>query len=457
MIRYIRTYLDWIIWTLHRWWPTRKYVDIMLQDTDINELAKWTSIATFFKAISLPLGLATSLIISRWYGADSMGLYSLIVTISGLAVSIWLVGIGAAMPRLLWEARAKKTKTEMSIYRTSTRIIFFSGIIISVLLYFSAWWLSYSIFDEPRLLFALQMTSLFIFPMMRYRLNSQFLLASKKVWYNELITKGIVPVAMLMIVLVSYWLWPTYYIPIWAYLLTNAWGMIISLYILWKYKFVALRWKLEPLQSILTISSPMLVTGMVWTIAQKTDIFMLGWLWNTNNVGIYQVIFSIVSLLPIWLELFWSIVKPKIAELFWWEKQQELQKIIRVSSLGISIIALCWFILLQFFPHIILGLRGAEFVDWAMTLRILSIGFLVHAFCGNNGLYMNGTGKQLLLQKIILLTALINIILNYILIPLYGIEGAAIASMVSIIVQNIVISWYIWKIDKIKTFIRFGK
>lgn len=96
-------------------------------------------------------------------------------------------------------------------------------------------------FDDPSLYFAIQITALFIFPIMWYRLNSEFLIASKKIWHSEMITKGIVPLAMLAFVFLSYWIWPTYYIPIWAYLITSAGGVLASLYILWKHKYVAIR------------------------------------------------------------------------------------------------------------------------------------------------------------------------------------------------------------------------
>lgn len=429
-------------------------MDIILHDKDINELAKWTSIATFFKILSLPLGLATSLIISRWYGADSMGLYGLVVTISWLAVSIWLLGLWTAMPRFLGESRAKKTGEEQAIYRSSLRLIFLSWIIISVLLYLAAGWLSYSVFNEPRLYFALQMTSIFIFPIMRYRLNGEFLLASKKIWHSEMITKGIVPLAMLIFVLLSYWVRPTYYIPIWAYLLTSAGGAVISLYILWKHKYVAIRWPIASLTKILRISSPMLISWMAWIVAQKTDTIMLGWLGSTTDVWVYQVVFSLAVLIPIWLKLFWLSIKPKISELYWEKQKFELQKTISISALGISIMAIILFVIYNVFPGFILWMRWNDFIQGKDSLHILSIGLLIHAIFGNNVFYMNGIWMELLLQKIIISTALVNVFLNYILIPISDIEWAAIASTITLILQNTIATYVVYRKNWIKTFFR---
>jgi O-antigen/teichoic acid export membrane protein len=110
----------------------RPYVDTVLGDTDLSELAKGSSIALVFKVLSLPLGLATSLIISRRYGAEAMGIYGLMTTIMGIVVTVGMLGLGAAMPRFLGEARAKQTGDEQSIYRTSMWTVIVSGVALSV-------------------------------------------------------------------------------------------------------------------------------------------------------------------------------------------------------------------------------------------------------------------------------------------------------------------------------------
>ncbi|USN57515.1 MAG: hypothetical protein H6766_03635 [Candidatus Peribacteria bacterium] len=66
-------------------------MDMVLGDQDLSELAKGSGIALFFKIISLPMGLLTSLIISRRYGAEAMGIYGLMTTVMGIVVSVGLL------------------------------------------------------------------------------------------------------------------------------------------------------------------------------------------------------------------------------------------------------------------------------------------------------------------------------------------------------------------------------
>jgi O-antigen/teichoic acid export membrane protein len=59
------------------------------------------------------------------------------------------------------------------------------------------------------------------------------------------------------------------------------------------------------------------------------------------------------------------------------------------------------------------------------------------------------TNKGMIMVKLLLLSVLINLSLNLILIPRFGIEGAAIASITAIIFWNFLGAFYIFKIDKV--------
>ncbi len=63
------------------------------------------------------------------------------------------------------------------------------------------------------------------------------------------------------------------------------------------------------------------------------------------------------------------------------------------------------------------------------------------------------TGKQKKLNNILISGLIVNVILNLVLIPVYGIEGAAIATLISMVFWNSMIVAVIYKTDKIKIFI----
>jgi O-antigen/teichoic acid export membrane protein len=73
----------------------------------------------------------------------------------------------------------------------------------------------------------------------------------------------------------------------------------------------------------------------------------------------------------------------------------------------------------------------------------LAIGQCVSASSGATNAFMNMTGKQVAFRNIICCAAIINILLNYFLIPLMGISGSALAAMSSTIFWNIASLLYI--------------
>jgi O-antigen/teichoic acid export membrane protein len=96
-------------------------------------------------------------------------------------------------------------------------------------------------------------------------------------------------------------------------------------------------------------------------------------------------------------------------------------------------LALIFFILPEFF----LGLFGDKFKIGATAFIFLSCGRLISSLSGSVGNILQMTGHQNVYAKILFFGAIVNILLNLMLIPIYGINGAAIASMSSLIVWNL--------------------
>jgi O-antigen/teichoic acid export membrane protein len=70
---------------------------------------------------------------------------------------------------------------------------------------------------------------------------------------------------------------------------------------------------------------------------------------------------------------------------------------------------------------------------------MLVFGQFVNSISGSVGYILQMTDKQKTVQNVILSAAVINVMLNMILIPMYGIYGAAFASMVSMVFWNLIL------------------
>ena len=108
----------------------------------------------------------------------------------------------------------------------------------------------------------------------------------------------------------------------------------------------------------------------------------------------------------------------------------------KIAKLNLFLTLPIIFGIIVFSPYI-LAFFGEDYLAGQSVLLILCVGQFFSAICGSVLTLLNMAGKEKVVRNIVGATALLNIGLNAILINLYGIEGAAIATFVSLIVWNI--------------------
>jgi O-antigen/teichoic acid export membrane protein len=94
-------------------------------------------------------------------------------------------------------------------------------------------------------------------------------------------------------------------------------------------------------------------------------------------------------------------------------------------------------------------LFGESFLDGKTALYFLVFAQFINSISGSIGYLMNMVGEQKVLRNIILIALMFNIVFNYFLIPIYGINGAAFATMISMIFWNLSSVLYIYRKYKI--------
>jgi O-antigen/teichoic acid export membrane protein len=164
---------------------------------------------------------------------------------------------------------------------------------------------------------------------------------------------------------------------------------------------------------------------------------MLGILGEASRVGVYNAASRTATLVTFVLMAVNSIAAPKISSLYAEGKREELQELaasvahyIFWPSVGIAI----GIVLLSSY---ILGLFGSEFVAAQGVLAVLACGQVINAGAGSVGYFMNMTGHQDQSAWVFGTTAVINIVLNGVGIPLLGVKGAAIATAISMAIWNV--------------------
>jgi len=176
---------------------------------------------------------------------------------------------------------------------------------------------------------------------------------------------------------------------------------------------------------------PMVMITGLEVVNTQTDLIMLGSISGERAAGLYSPAVKGASLVVfVWASVNMAI-GPIIARAYHHGVQRELQDLVHKSALVIffGTVPIClalWMFCTQF-----LSLFGAEFTASHIALRVLLIGNLVNSVAGSVGLILKMTGNEKDVLWTGICAALANIGLNAVLIPLYGIDGAATATTIS--------------------------
>lgn len=208
-------------------------------------------------------------------------------------------------------------------------------------------------------------------------------------------------------------------------------------------------------KELLLFSFPLLAVAMLSMIMSWTDTLMLGYFKTPDIVGLYNGALPLAHLIPIALTSAGFIYVPIVSGLYSKKLMEEIGRTYQVLTKWIFSVTIPLFFILFLFPETVLNfLFGINYIQAAPVLRILSLGFMFHAFLGLNGLSLLVMGETRFLMLSSLFGAISNVVLNVALIPIFGIVGAAFASLLSYSVANIFRSTKLYQLSKIHPFTR---
>lgn len=197
---------------------------------------------------------------------------------------------------------------------------------------------------------------------------------------------------------------------------------------------------------LIAFSAPlMLMTTMVMLLS-NLDIFLISYFRTTTEVGTYNVVYPLSELLTVTLSAFSFIFMPAISELHANGREREMERIYRVVTKWIFLMTLPLFLVILFFPETIIGLTfGAEYIEGAAALVVLSSGFFLHGVAGPNMNTLTSIGQTRIIMYDNLLAAAVNVLLNVALIPRYSYFGAAVATVVAYSLLNLLYSYQLYR------------
>lgn len=184
---------------------------------------------------------------------------------------------------------------------------------------------------------------------------------------------------------------------------------------------------------------------------QRIDILLLGRLADDQAIGIYSIASRLTEMIPFSLILFQNVFSPLYARYHSQGQTGNLQRLVRKGIQLSLLLAAPVALLLLVAGPIILGWFGEEFKSGYSVILVLTPVQIVSLAIGPLAflLMMTGHGKA---AFIIMTTGLLfTALLQSILIPLYGAQGAAFGRGAGLLATQATYAWITWKLLGIKT------
>jgi len=213
--------------------------------------------------------------------------------------------------------------------------------------------------------------------------------------------------------------------------------------------------RLSDFPTWLKISLPLLVMMSAELLLQNTDILVVTRYMSPADVGIYFAAGKTMALIMFVHYAVGSAVAHKFAALHARGDHDGLRSFVKDAVNWTFWPSLASALIILALGKPLLSLFGPQFATGYPVMCILVVGFLTRSAMGPADYLLNMLGEQKLCAAVLFGAALLNIVLNVVLVPKFGIVGAASATATSLTIAaltNAVVVWWrlgisvaIWK------------
>jgi O-antigen/teichoic acid export membrane protein len=186
-------------------------------------------------------------------------------------------------------------------------------------------------------------------------------------------------------------------------------------------------------RQLLIFSVPVASAGLLATLTNWGDRYLVGIFRPTAEIGIYQVASQASMLFPIILSGFGIVLTPMIADHDRAGRHAGLEQLFRVATKWALYASLPFFLVIAFLPGEIMSVVfGPGFAPAAVPMVVLALGQLFNVGTGSAGLLLVMTGRPGQWNLISIAALLVGLVLGVLLIPRFGLIGAAISTSTAV-------------------------
>lgn len=403
-------------------------------------------------------GYLFTIVVTRAYGPHAWGGFTLATTVVLAGTTVARLGLDTALLRVVAANHDAGASTLIRVHATASRVVLPTSAAIAALVYFLADVVAVRVFGAPELRRSFQLAALAIPPLALSSLTAQSLRGLRQIQLSvflDYVSRWLYPLIVLLLLLAF---WRGEQMAIIAYVCGAYITAIIGAVRLDR-QFRRVGDSAADQEPAVPSPRGLILLGLPLLLASSTDLvrgyidtLMLGVYLSPAEVGVYGVAIKLSSLVGLSLLAVNSIAAPDFARHHKMQDRTALIRTVRRSTALIVASSLPALVLLVLFAAPTMRLFGEGFDSGTLALRILVAGQCINAMSGSVGYLLQMSGRQVAYQNITLGSTVIKIALNLLLIPVFGIVGAAFATAVTVVTWNLVGVWYAHRVLGISTF-----
>ena len=206
---------------------------------------------------------------------------------------------------------------------------------------------------------------------------------------------------------------------------------------------------------LLAFSFPLMFASLLIQIMTWTDILMLGYFANAETVGIYDSVRPLIQLISVVWGSMTFLYTPLVSEFHAVGASDHIRRAYFVLTKWFASVTFPLVFVFVLFPTLVLtAVFGPAYGGGAMALQILAIAYFIGNVMGPNGATLMAIGRTRIVMWANFVAAATNVILNLVLIPEYGIIGAAVATGIALVVRNSLRVVILYRISRTHSFKR---
>ncbi len=388
------------------------------------------------------------ILIARSFGPEDYGLFSLATMILILLVAVSSLGLPEGLVRYVAFYRGKKnlqmvkTMIKESFYLITLTSLFTAGLLIIL-----TPWISMEIFHTPDLMPYLYISAAIIPLLSLANLYLSVLRAFEKIASFSFIhnfLQNFIKIAALFIFIMwgikEYSIMASYFISILVMFFVAFLTVKISIFRKIKIGFKPkLKSSKKSLYKILSYSWPLSLLSVASFILYWVDSFTIGYFRNPVEVGLYNVAVPLAALVMIVPDLIIQLFFPLVTKEYSKNNYSLIKELSKQATKWVFMINVPLTLIIVLFPGAIINFFfGSTYLGAEHSLQLLAIGSLFGSLSiiPANLISMMGKSKIMLLNIVSMMV--FNITLNILLVPSYGMVGAAFATMLVFISITII-------------------